>query len=115
MSKTLKQKKNKQSTKQSNNLTSLIDFKTKKNFTVLSNTNDIKSITSIGEFYNLLDIHDNINKYCINKVKTKTINGVQLNKNIAKTICTCLFEKNKDLLDLLDLLVLAFLTKLSII
>ena len=81
----------------SSSLTSLVDFKKSKSLTILSKPSDIKTITSVGEFYNLLDIHDNINKNCINKVKDKSIDGVQLNKNIAKTICTCLFEKNKDL------------------
>ena len=85
-----------QSTKQTA-LTSLVDFKKSKSLTILSKPSDIKSITSVGEFYNLLDIHDNINKNCINKIKGKVIDGVQLNKKIGKTICDCLFEKNKDL------------------
>ena len=90
-------KESKNSNAPSSSLTSLVDFKKSKSLTILSKPSDIKSITSVGEFYNLLDIHDNINKNCISKVKDKTIDGVQLNKHIAKTICTCLFEKNKDL------------------
>ena len=91
-----KSKKSRQSTKHTA-LTSLVDFKKSKSLTILSKPSDIKSITSVGEFYNLLDIHDNINKNCINKIKGKVIDGVQLNKKIGKTICDCLFEKNKDL------------------
>jgi hypothetical protein len=94
--KSKKSKQSRQSTKQTS-LTSLVDFKKSKSFTILSKPSDIKSITSVGEFYNLLDIHDNINKNCINKIKGKVIDGVQLNKKIGKNICSCLFEKNKDL------------------
>ena len=54
-------------------------------------------MTSVGEFYNLLEMHDNINKNCINKVKTKVVDGIQLNKKVSKDICHCLFEKNKNL------------------
>lgn len=95
--KTKKSIQSRKSLKTSTTLTSLVDFKKSKSLTILSKPSDIKSITSVGEFYNLLDIHDNINKNCINKVKNKNIDGVQLNKNIAKNICSCLFEKNKDL------------------
>ncbi len=95
--KSKKSRKSKNSIKTSTTLTSLVDFKKSKSLTILSKPSDIKSITSVGEFYNLLDIHDNINKNCINKVKHKNVDGIQLNKNIAKTICSCLFEKNKDL------------------
>ena len=94
--KSKKTRKSRQSTKQTA-LTSLVDFKKSKSLTILSKPSDIKSITSVGEFYNLLDIHDNINKNCINKIKGKVIDGVQLNKKIGKNICDCLFEKNKDL------------------
>jgi hypothetical protein len=94
--KSKKSKHSKQSTKQTA-LTSLVDFKKSKSLTILSKPSDIKSITSVGEFYNLLDIHDNINKNCINKIKSKVIDGVQLTKKIGKNICDCLFEKNKDL------------------
>ena len=92
-----KTKKSSKSLKTASTLTSLVDFKKSKSLTILSKPSDIKSITSVGEFYNLLDIHDNINKYCINKVKGKVIDGVHLNKIIGKHICDCLFEKNKDL------------------
>jgi hypothetical protein len=95
--KSIQSRKSRKSLKTSTTLTSLLDFKKNKSLTILSKPSDIKSITSVGEFYNLLDIHDNINKNCINKVKNKNIDGIQLNKNIAKTICSCLFEKNKDL------------------
>ena len=95
--KTKKYIQSRKSLKTSTTLTSLIDFKKNKSLTILSKPSDIKSITSVGEFYNLLDIHDNINKNCINKVKNKNVDGIQLNKNIAKNICSCLFEKNKDL------------------
>ena len=94
---TRKSSKTRKSQKTSTTLTSLADFKKSKSLTILSKPSDIKSITSVGEFYNLLDIHDNINKNCINKIKSKVIDGVQLNKKIGKTICNCLFEKNKDL------------------
>ena len=94
---TSKSRKSQKTLKTSTTLTSLADFKKSKSLTILSKPSDIKSITSVGEFYNLLDIHDNINKNCINKVKGKIIDGVQLNKKIGKTICDCLFEKNKDL------------------
>jgi len=90
-------RKSQKTLKTSTTLTSLADFKKSKSLTILSKPSDIKSITSVGEFYNLLDIHDNINKNCINKIKNKVIDGVQLNKKIGKTICDCLFEKNKDL------------------
>ena len=83
--------------KQSTTLTSLIDFKKDKSFTILTKPSEIKSSTNIGEFYNLLEIHDNINKSCLNKVKDKEINGIKLNKPIAKKICNCLFEKNKNI------------------
>jgi len=83
--------------KQSTTLTSLIDFKKDKSFTILTKPSEIKSSTNIGEFYNLLEIHDNINKSCLNKVKDKEINGIKLNKPVAKKICNCLFEKNKNI------------------
>jgi len=83
--------------KQSTTLTSLIDFKKDKSFTILTKPSEIKSSTNIGEFYNLLEMHDNINKNCLNKVKDKEINGIKLNKPIAKKICNCLFEKNKNI------------------
>ena len=95
--KTSRSRKSQKTLKTSTTLTSLADFKKSKSLTILSKPSDIKSITSVGEFYNLLDIHDNINKNCINKIKNKVIDGVQLNKKIGKTICDCLFEKNKDL------------------
>ena len=83
-------------TKQSS-LTSIIDFKKNKSFTILTKESEIKSSTNIGEFYNLLEMHDTINKNCVNKVKDKEINGIKLNKPIAKKICNCLFEKNKNI------------------
>ena len=83
--------------KESTTLTSLIDFKKDKSFTILTKPSEIKSSTNIGEFYNLLEMHDNINKNCLNKVKDKEINGIKLNKPIAKKICNCLFEKNKNI------------------
>jgi len=83
-------------TKQSS-LTSIIDFKKNKSFTILTRPSEIKSATNIGEFYNLLEMHDVINKNCVNKVKDKEIYGIQLNKPIAKKICNCLFEKNKNI------------------
>jgi hypothetical protein len=78
-------------------MSSLLDFKKNKSLTTLSKPSDIKSMTSVGEFYNLLEMHDNINKHCINKVKTKVVDGIQLNKKVSKDICNCLFEKNKNL------------------
>jgi len=78
-------------------MTSLSDFTKNKSLSTLSNPTDIKSIISVGDFYNLLDIHDNINKNCINKVKQKVVDGIQLNKKVSKDICNCLFEKNKNL------------------
>ena len=78
-------------------LTSILDYKKNKSLTTFSKPSDIKSATSVGEFYNLLEIHDNINKNCINKVKLKVVDGIQLNKKVGKDICNCLFEKNKNL------------------
>ena len=78
-------------------MSSLLDFKKSKSLTTLSKPSDIKSMTSVGEFYNLLELHDNINKHCINKVKIKIVDGIQLNKKVSKDICNCLFEKNKNL------------------
>ena len=78
-------------------MSSLLDFKKNKSLTTLSKPSDIKSMTSVGEFYNLLEMHDNINKHCINKVKTKVVDGIQLNKKVSKDICNCLFEKNKNM------------------
>jgi len=83
--------------KQSTTLTSIVDFKKDKSFTILTKPSELKSSTKIGEFYNLLEMHDNINKNCLNKVKDKEINGIKLNKPIAKKICNCLFEKNKNI------------------
>jgi hypothetical protein len=106
--KTQKNKKNKRvsNTNKNNNinsninkttLTSILDYKKNKSLTTFSKPSDIKSATSVGEFYNLLEIHDNINKNCINKVKLKVVDGIQLNKKVSKDICNCLFEKNKNL------------------
>ena len=78
-------------------LTSILYYKKNKSLTTFSKPSDIKSATSVGEFYNLLEIHDNINKNCINKVKLKVVDGIQLNKKVGKDICNCLFEKNKNL------------------
>jgi hypothetical protein len=90
-------KKSKSISSQHTSLKSSLDFTKSKSLTILSKSSDIKSTTSVGEFYNLIDTYDTINKNCINKVKEKVVDGIKLNKNIAKDICTCLFEKNKDL------------------
>jgi hypothetical protein len=76
---------------------SLLDFKSSKSLTSLSKPSDIKSTTSVGQFYNLIDIYDKINKYCIAKVKSKIVDGIALTKKVSADICTCLFEKNKDM------------------
>ena len=73
------------------------DFTKTKSLTSLSKPSDIKSTTSVGDFYNLIDMYDNINKNCINKIKDNVVDGIKLNKKVAKDICNCLFEKNKDL------------------
>jgi len=88
---------NKKSDVNTSTLTSILDYKKNKSLTTFSKPSDIKSATSVGEFYNLLEIHDNINKNCINKVKLKVVDGIQLNKKVGKDICNCLFEKNKNL------------------
>ena len=90
-------KKNYTTKKQKTELKTLLDFKKSKSLTILSKPSDIKSATSVGDFYNLLEIHDNINKNCINKVQMKVVDGIKLNKKVSKSICECLFEKNKDL------------------
>ena len=99
INKVKKSRKNKHSitNTKSSQLTSLLDFKKNKSLTILSKPSDIKSATSVGDFYNLLEIHDNINKNCINKVQMKVVDGIKLNKKVSKSICECLFEKNKDL------------------
>lgn len=79
------------------NLLSTLDFKKNKSISSSSKSSDIKSTTSVGEFYHLIDTYDSINKNCINKVKSKIVDGISLNKKVSKDICECLFEKNKDL------------------
>lgn len=85
------------SSKQSSSMASLLDFTKSKSLTSLSKSSDIKSTTSVGDFYNLIDTYDTINQNCINKVKDKFVDGIKLNKKVAKDVCSCLFEKNKDL------------------
>ena len=75
----------------------LSDLKSQKSFSSLSSINSIKSETTIGEIYNLDDQHANINKLCINKLKNKKYNNIQLDKTIAKKLCHCVFEKNNKL------------------
>ena len=79
------------------NSKSLLDFKIDKSITIFTKINDIKTSTNIGDFYNLLEIHDTMNKNCLNKVQNKYIDGIKLNKIVAKNICTCLFDKNQHL------------------
>ena len=78
------------------NLLSTLDFKKNKAISSSSKSSDIKSTTSVGEFYHLIDTYDSINKNCINKVKSKIVDGISLNKKVSKDICECLFEKNKN-------------------
>lgn len=101
--KTKKTKKNKlsnsstKSSSKSSTRESLLDFTNSKSLTSLSKSSDIKSTTSVGDFYNLIDTYDIINKNCINNVKDRSVNGIKLNKKVGKDLCSCLFEKNKDL------------------
>jgi len=96
--------KNKKKKSQSNSLSksqssikTLSDLQSQKSFSSLSSIKSIKSETTIGEIYNLSDEQDNINKLCINKLKNKKYNNIQLDKTIAKKLCHCLFEKNTKL------------------
>ena len=102
--KTKQNKNNKQNKSKSNSLTksqssikTLSDLQSQKSLSSLSSINSIKSETTIGEIYNLDDEHTNINKLCINKLKNKKYNNIQLDKNIAKKLCHCVFEKNNKL------------------
>ena len=84
-------------TKSQSSIKTLSDLQSQKSFSSLSSINSIKSETTIGEIYNLDDEHANINKLCINKLKNKKYNNIQLDKTIAKKLCHCLFEKNNKL------------------
>ena len=89
--------KSNKSYKSSSMKTSLLDFTKSRSLTSLSKSSDIKTTTSVGDFYNLIDTYDTINQNCINKVKDKIVDGIKLNKKVGKDVCNCLFEKNKDL------------------
>ena len=73
---------------------SLLDFKQTKSFSVATSLSQYKSKSHIGELYDYKPLHDKINNLCINKITTKE---PSLNKKNSKTICECLFNKNKDL------------------
>jgi len=83
--------------KSQSSIKTLSDLQSQKSFSSLSSIKSIKSETTIGEIYNLSDEQDNINKLCINKLKNKKYNNIQLDKTIAKKLCHCLFEKNTKL------------------
>ena len=73
---------------------SLLDFKQTKSFSVATSLSQYKSKSHIGELYDYKPLNDKINNLCINKITTKE---PSLNKKNSKTICECLFNKNKDL------------------
>ena len=73
---------------------SLLDYKTKKSFSVATSLSNYKSKTYIGEIYDYKPLHDKINNMCINSLMAKKKN---INKKISKNICECIFDKNKEL------------------
>lgn len=83
--------------KSQSSIKTLSDLKSQKSLSTLSSIKTIKSDTTIGELYNLTDLNENISKLCINKVKNKKYNNIQLDKTIAKKLCHCMFEKNNKL------------------
>ena len=76
---------------------SLDNFIKSKSISGTSNPSDIKKSSYIGEVYGVKDLHNKIQHMCITKVSNKKVKNLNLNKKIAKQICECLFDKNKDL------------------
>ena len=73
---------------------SLLDYKTKKSFSVATSLSNYKSKTYIGEIYDYKPLHDKINNMCIkNIIKKKP----HITTKVSKNICECIFDKNKDL------------------
>jgi hypothetical protein len=75
----------------------LLNFKSNKSISIATNISDIKSGSSIDDIYSIKELHDNMQKICINKVIKKKSQGISLNRKISKDLCDCLFDKNKDL------------------
>lgn len=75
---------------------SLIDFKKSKSISVVSKMSDLKS-SKIGELYDVKPIHDNMHRLCNQKIHAKSQKHIPLPKHISRSICDCLFEKNKTL------------------
>lgn len=97
-SKSLKSKfKKSKSLKNKKTYNSLLDFKSSKSISIATKLSDIKSGSSIDDIYSIKELHDNMQKICINKVIKKKSQGVSLNRKISKDLCDCLFDKNKDL------------------
>jgi len=81
----------------SKSFNTLLNFKSRKSISITSKISDIKSGSSIDDIYSIKELHDNMQKTCINKVIKKKSQGVSLNRKISKDLCDCLFDKNKDL------------------
>ena len=75
---------------------SLIDFKKSKSITVVSKLSDLKT-SKIGELYDVEPIHDNMHRLCNLKIHAKSQKHIPIPKNISRSLCDCLFEKNKTL------------------
>jgi hypothetical protein len=73
-----------------------LDFKKSKSISVASKISDIKTST-IGELYDVKQIHDKMHKTCINKLSKKIPSNLKSTKKVSKNLCECLFEKNKNL------------------
>jgi hypothetical protein len=77
---------------------SLLDFRNEKSISVATTESDIKS-SKIGELYSVKPIHDNIQRLCHLKVQGKALKEDKepMPKQVSKSLCECLFEKNQGL------------------
>ena len=77
---------------------SLIEFRKNKSISATTTISDIKS-SKIGELYDVKPIYDNIQRLCNLKLQGRSIKEKKepLPKNVSKSICHCLFEKNSKL------------------
>ena len=72
---------------------SFLDFKKSKSISISTKLSDIKE-SKIGELYDTKIFYNKINNLCIKKVSNK---GLPLTKKVSTNICSCLFDKNKNL------------------
>ena len=74
----------------------LSDFKNLKSLTISSKASDIK-LSKIGEVYDIGQLHNKMHKICEQKIHNKSNKHIVYDKKISERLCTCLFEKNRDL------------------